>query len=82
MGKKIKKLKFTLFFDDEIIDYQTVIEERLGGEISKLSCYYPNWECKNIIKGHHVNDSSRAYFVPDCDYEIVIKPIRKVKKNP
>jgi hypothetical protein len=63
-----------------VVDYQTVIEERFGMEVSKLSCYYPNWEQSNIVSGHKVFDRERAYFIPDVDYEIIIKPIKRKKQ--
>jgi len=78
---KVKKLRFTVLFEGEVVDYQTIIEETIGGEISKLSCYYPNWNNEKVIKGHTVVNRMRAYFIPDCDYEIIIKPIRNKSNN-
>jgi hypothetical protein len=78
--KKIKKVRFTVLHKEEIIDYQTVIEEIIGNEISKLSCYDDNYGRKSIINGKSI-EKDRAYFVPDCDYEIIIKPKRRARAN-
>lgn len=73
---KIKTVKFKILDKGEIKDFQSVIEERFGMEISKLSCYDANNDCKSEINGERV-DSDRAYFVPDCDYEVIIRPIKR-----
>jgi len=57
---------------DEIIDYQTVIEQRIGDWISSLECYDGNWDRKEFINGTEV-ERDRAYFVPDADYELIIR---------
>lgn len=72
--RKVKTVRFTVLYKDEVIDYQTVIEEIIGDEISKLSCYDSNFDRKSIIGNTEVNDNTRAYFNPDCDYEIIIRP--------
>lgn len=64
--------------EGEIIDYQTVIEETIGNWISHLKCYDPNWERKSQINGKDI-ERDRAYFVPDADYELIIRKKRKPK---
>ena len=81
MSKKIKTLKFRVLRKGETIDYQTVIEEIIGTEISRLSCYDPNFDCDPKYNDGHSytqdSDRARAFFNPDCDYEIIIQPIKK-----
>ena len=62
-----------------IVDYQTVIEEIIGMWLSELSCYDPNWDRKTHINGTEI-EKDRAYFVPDADYELIVrrKQIKKV----
>jgi hypothetical protein len=73
-SRKIKTVKFNILTKGEVIDYQTLIEETIGNGISKLSCYEPNWKNEHVLRGHEVYDNKRAYFIPDCDYEIIIRP--------
>lgn len=54
-----------------IVDYQTLIEEVVGNFVSQLDCYDANWDEKTEINGKKI-DKSRAYFVPNADYEMVI----------
>ena len=63
-----------------IVDYQTVIEEIIGMWLSGLNCYDPNWDRKNNINGTEI-EKDRAYFVPDADYELIVrrKQIKKIK---
>lgn len=77
MAKRKKKevLKFNFLFEDEPRDYQAVLEEEIGMQISKLPIYHPNWDEKTNINGHELNDSSRAWFIPDATYEIIINKI-------
>ncbi len=55
-----------------IVDYQTVIEETIGDWISGLKCYDPNWDRKKFINDKEI-ERDRAYFVPDADYELIIR---------
>jgi|TARA_R110001606_G_scaffold117117_1_gene246463 hypothetical protein len=73
-NRKIKTVKFDVLTKGVVIDYQTIIEETIGNEISKLSCYDSNWDNEHELRGHKVYDNTRAYFIPDCDYEIIIRP--------
>lgn len=79
MSRKIKTIKFKVFSKGEAIDYQTVIEEVIGMEISKLSCYDPNNDCdpkyNNGKQYSTLSEYARACFNPDCDYEIIIRPV-------
>ena len=77
----LESFRFKLFTKGEVIDYQTVIEERIGGVLANLDCYDHNIENKKIIGGKKVLDPNRAYFVPDCDYELIVRPIKKKKKD-
>ena len=61
-----------------IVDYQTVIEETIGMWISELKCYDPNWDRKNNINGTEI-EKDRAYFVPDADYELIVRR-KQIKK--
>lgn len=70
MKKSMKTLK--VFEKDRIIDFQTVIEEVIGNYIAQLSIYDGNWDKKSIINGVKV-ERDRAYFVPDADYELIIR---------
>lgn len=72
---KVKTVKKIILRKGDVIDYQTVIEEVIGMEISKLSCYDNNSDNKRIIKGIDV-EKDRAYFVPDCDYELIVRPCK------
>ena len=50
-------------------------------EISKLSCYDNNSNCdpkyNNGISYSPLDERARAYFNPDHDYELIIRPILK-----
>lgn len=72
-NRKTKTVKFIVLRKDIIVDYQTVIEEVIGDKISQLSCYDSNYDCKKEINGKSI-EKDRAYFVPDCDYELIIRP--------
>ena len=72
--RKTKTIKFDVLEKGVPIDYQTVIEQVIGDKISGLSCYDGNWDSEEIVRGYKVLDSERAYFIPDCDYEIIIRP--------
>lgn len=69
-------MKTTLLYEGEIIDYQTIIESRIGDFVSKLKCYDANWDNKCEINGTPI-ERDRAYFVADADYEIIIRKKRK-----
>lgn len=71
-------MKTIILRKGELIDYQTLIEEVVGMELSKLDCYDGNWDCKTEINGKKV-EKYRAYFVPDADYEMVIIKKREPK---
>lgn len=71
-----KNLRFQFLTKDNIVDYQHIIEEVIGPAISALSCYDGNWDCKKEINGKPV-EKDRAYFVPDTDYEIIVRPIKQ-----
>lgn len=73
--RKTKTIKFKLLSEGDVIDYQTLIEEVIGDNIAKLSCYNHNHEQKSEFNGQQV-DADRAYFVADCDYEIIIRPVK------
>ena len=79
-SKKVKTIKFTLLNKGETIDYQTVIEEVFGMELSKLSCYDANNNLdpkyNDGIPYGRLSNYARAYFNPDCDYEVIIRPIK------
>ena len=62
----------------ELVDYQTLIEEKVGMILSELDCYDGNWDCKTEINGKKV-EKDRAYFVPDADYEMIIVKKREPK---
>ena len=64
--------------EGEIIDYQTVIEETIGMWISQLKCYDHNSERKSQINGKDI-ERDRAYFVPDADYELIVRKKREPK---
>ena len=64
--------------EGEIIDYQTVIEETIGDWISGLKCYDANFDRKSQINGEDI-ERDRAYFVPDADYELIIRKKREPK---
>lgn len=68
-GKELKPLK--VFYNGEIIDYQT-IEETIGDWLSQVDFYDPNYERKKEINGKEI-ERDRAYFVPDSDYELIIR---------
>lgn len=70
----IKPLK--LLEEGVIIDYQTLVEEVIGMWISGLDCYDPNWERKSEINGTEI-EKDRAYFMPDADYELIVRRKRK-----
>lgn len=74
--RKIKTIKFKVLSKNEVVSYQTVIESIIGDKISTLSCYDDNNDHKNTIGKTYVNDNTSAYFNPDCDYEIIIRPIK------
>lgn len=74
--RKTKTIKIKVLSKGEVIDYQSVIEEVIGMKISELSCYDANWDRKTEIGGKIVSPE-RAYFNPDCDYEMIIKPSKK-----
>ena len=69
-------MKKVILEEGVIIDYQTLIEEVIGTEVSKLDCYDANWDEKTEINGKKV-DKDRAYFVPKSDYEMIIVKKRK-----
>lgn len=71
-------MKTIILKKDELIDYQTLIEEVVGTALSKLDCYDGNWDCKTKINGKEV-EKDRAYFVPDADYEMIIVKKREPK---
>lgn len=71
-------MKTIILRKDELIDYQTLIEEVVGMELSKLDCYDANWERKTEINGKEI-ERDRAYFVPDADYEMIIVKKRERK---
>lgn len=52
----------TLMRKGEALEYQHMIEGTIGDFMSKLSCY------------SHKDGDDRAFFLPDCDYEIIIRP--------
>ena len=60
--RKIKTVKATLMYKDDVAEYQQMIEGTIGDLISKLSCYKIN------------DENNRAYLHADCDYEIIIRP--------
>ncbi len=83
MSNKKDCIKFLILRKDETIDYQSVIEERFGMEISKLSCYDANIEHDpkynaGVPYGPY-SEAARAYFNPEVDYEIIIRPVNKKK---
>lgn len=65
-------MKKTFLSKGEIIDYQTVIEEVVGPFLAEMKCYDANWDRKSEINGESV-ENDRAYFVPDADYEIIVR---------
>ena len=72
-------MKKTFLCKGEIIDYQTVIEDVVGPFLAGMRCYDANWDKKSEINGESI-ERDRAYFVPDSDYEIIIRkklPVRK-----
>jgi hypothetical protein len=79
-AREIKTIKFKVLRKGETIDYQTVIEEIIGNEICKLSCYDPNYDCDPTYNDgeeySHNSEKARAFFNPDCDYEIIIRPTK------
>ena len=74
---KRKTIKFDLLDKNIPIDYQTVIDEVIGNNLSRLSCYDENWDMKNSLRGFEGLNRDRAYFIPDCDYEVIIRPKKK-----
>lgn len=81
--REVKTIRFKVLSKGETIDYQTIIEEVIGDQISKLSCYDPNYgldkKYNDGVSYGMRSEHARAYFNPDCDYEIIIRPIKKTK---
>lgn len=73
--KRTKVIKpLILFREGDLIDYQTVIEEIVGMWLAGTNIYDHNRENKTEINGERI-DSSRAYFVSDGKYELVLNKI-------
>lgn len=61
MARKTRTVKMKFLIKGIKHDYEHVLINTIGDALSLLSCY------KNGSNGE-------AYFDPDCDYEIIIKP--------
>lgn len=70
--RRIKTVKTTLLTKGNITEYQSVLEGTIGDLLSSLDCYMVSDE-DTEIDGTRM-DRDRAYFIPDCDYEIIIRP--------
>ncbi len=73
---KLKPL--TILNKGDVVEYQALIEEKIGSWLSKLNCYDNNNDRKSNINGVKV-EKERAYFVPDEDYELIVRK-KRVKK--
>jgi len=73
MPRKRKTVKTTLLIKGHISEYQSVLEGTVGDLLSSLGCYDPNDDRESEVDGQYVN-SEGAFFNPDCDYEIIIRP--------
>lgn len=64
----------------KIIDYQTVIEENVGDFVaSNVDCYrlYDDLtEEQKDETGRSLDAKERGWFVPDADYELIIRKKR------
>lgn len=56
-----------------IIDYQTVLEEVIGPFLARASNCYKKPEEMTKEQYEGLIDKSRDYFVPDADYEIILR---------
>lgn len=63
-NRKTKTVKIQLLFKGERVDYEDILLSTIGGAISQLSCLN-----KEDIRGD--------YFVPDCDYELIVRPRKR-----
>ena len=92
MSKKVSRLMkpqtglsntFTFIEKGEIVDYQAMIEERIGMFISGLKIYDSNLDMSRTMTDIYGDekeiDRDRAYFNADADYEIIIR--KKKTKN-
>ena len=60
--RKVRTVKGNLFFKGVKVSYEQAVMFTFGDLVSKLNFY------------KHDNDSDEAFFEPDQDYEIIIRP--------
>ena len=64
MARKTKTVKATLLTKGTKERYESVLMSTVADMLSSLSCYNDEGDMNN----------EGAHFMPDCDYEIIIRP--------